>query len=633
LLERWAAPRWQAVAHLGLIAVALALLPIGPAASWKPQDGSLPTWRILWLLVVVVGLPYLALSATSPLVQVWFSRSYPGRSPYRLYAVSNFGSLAALVSYPFLFEPAFTLPVQSRLWSGAFVLYAGLGVLGVIWMWRMKPPSLPAGEEAAGPAVPDGPANPPPTWRRRAMWLILPGGASLMFLATTNHVCQDMAVVPLLWVVPLALYLLSFIICFDRPRWYLRSVWAILSLTLILTLYGADFLCAWTDRAHNFLQDAALCFGTLLAVCMVCHGELVRLRPDPRRLTEFYLWIAAGGALGGMLVCLVAPRIFKMFLEWPIGLILSYLLAAAVLLRSDVLGPTLRARLAAGASVVIGLAAILGWQISKSIGDRPITRVRNFYGVVSVFESDRNKPAQHNVALVHGGITHGLQYVDPAKRRRPTSYYAEPSGVGLAIRYLQRRPKLRVGVIGLGAGTLAAYARPGDQYQFYEINPQVPRLAKKYFRYLKDCRGKYSVVPGDARLSLERQPSQHFDLLVLDAFSGDAIPTHLLTREAFAVYLRHLAAGGVIAAHITNKYLDLAPVVRAAAEDCKLGAARVSIDADDEALAFASDWMLLSRDADFLGAMPAQEDENRPDFRVPMWTDHYSNLFQVLTSD
>ena len=256
--------------------------------------------------------------------------------------------------------------------------------------------------------------------------------------------------------------------------------------------------------------------------------------------------------------------------------------------------------------------------------------MRNFYGVVSVYEDRGNQPDEHTLRLVHGGTTHGVQYFDPAKRRRPTTYYAETSGVGRAIRYLQRRPTMRVGVIGLGAGTLAAYARPGDQYEFYEINPQVTRLAEKYFRYLQDCRGEYSVVPGDARLSLERQPPQHFDLLVLDAFSGDAIPTHLLTREAFAVYLRHLATDGVIAAHITNNYLDLAPVVRAAAEDCKLGARRVFVDADKKALADHSDWMLLGRDAAFLRRCRPSAKQDRPDFRVPVWTDHYSNLFQIL---
>jgi hypothetical protein len=285
----------------------------------------------------------------------------------------------------------------------------------------------------------------------------------------------------------------------------------------------------------------------------------------------------------------------------------------------------------AGASALVGLVAILCCQLGR---EQPIARVRNFFGVVSVYEHHPHQPAKHEFLLVNGAITHGQQYVDPARRRRPTAYYAETTGVGLAIRQLQKRPALRVGVVGLGVGTLAAYARPGDYYQFYEINPAVPQLAKDCFTYLRDCRGHWRIVMGDARLSLERQSPQHFDLLVLDAFSGDAIPPHLLTREAFAVYLRHLAADGVIAVHITNNHLNLAPVVCAAAKDCKLRVGRVRNDEDDRALASPSDWMLLSRDEKFLQAMPCEHnDDVCAGPRVPMWTDQYSNLLQVLKRD
>ena len=330
---------------------------------------------------------------------------------------------------------------------------------------------------------------------------------------------------PFLWVAPLALYLLSFILCFDHPRWYVRSVWAMLALTLILTVSGVDFMLGRLGQSHNFVVDLFLCFAALLAICMVCHGELVLLKPEPRRLTEFYLFVAAGGALGGVLVSIVAPLIFRSFFEWQLGLFLAYFVAAAALMRPETLGAAIPARAMAGVSAVIGLVCLLSWQLDLRC---PVDRVRNFYGVVSVWEYRRDEPEEHNFQLVHGNIAHGEQFVAAAKRRRPTMYYGESSGVGSAIRCLQKqRPAMRVGVVGLGVGTLAAYAREGDEYEFYEINPEVPRLAKKYFTYLADCRGKCDIVLGDARLSLERPSSRKFDLLALDAFSGDSIPTHL----------------------------------------------------------------------------------------------------------
>ena len=640
--------RRQAVIQLAILLAALALLPIIPSPSWKPTGSEAPNWRILLLLAATVGLPYFVLSTTSPLLQVWFSRSYPGRSPYRLYALSNFGSLAALLSYPFVFEPAFDLPRQSWLWSGAFAAYVLLCGACAAWLWRVGPrlasPAEPSGNDLADSV--GATAN----WPRRALWVFLPACASMVLLATTNHVCQDVAVVPFLWVVPLALYLLSFIICFDHQRWYVRSLWAILAVVGILSVAGEDSILTLLDhiieRLHiressslslSYVQELGLYFSTMFFICMVCHGELVKLRPNPRHLTEYYLCISAGGALGGVFVSLVAPVIFTTFFEWKLGLALSFIVAAAAVILA--VRRNAPVALCAGIVAVAGLAMVIYWQ---SIGGSTsvVERARNFYGVVSVHEYHDGR--YHQFFLRHGAIKHGEQNIAPndaEKRRIPLTYYGRTSGVGRALEYLQRqRPAtpMKVGVIGLGVGTMAAYARQGDTYRFYEINPIVRQLAEDsgYFTYLTDARKRGATVEmamGDGRLSLEREPSQQFDLLVLDAFSGDSIPAHLLTREAFEIYRRHMAPGGVIATHITNSYLYLAPVVRGLAKNAGLGSIRIYTARDRTRDLLRNDWMLLTTDEQLLAALPSQPPPDEHDnFEIPLWTDHYNNLFEIL---
>jgi len=682
LSERWLSPRWQALLQGALLAAAAAvtLWLVPPSDAWKPEGSDSPTWRILVLLGATVGLPYFVLSTTSPLVQVWFSRSYPDRSPYRLYALSNFGSLVALLSYPFVFEPAFGVPMQSRLWSGAFVLYVLVCGACAAWMWRMsgRVPMAAASVEAKAPQAAS--LATAPSWWRRIAWLLLPACASLMLLATTNHVCQDVAVVPFLWVVPLTLYLLTFIICFDHSRWYDRGLWAILAAVAVLAVAGSNDLQSWIggllqrNFSLNYVEDLVLYFAAMFFICMVCHGELVRLRPDPKHLTEFYLLISAGGALGGVAVSLIAPRVFTTFFEWKIGMVVSYLLAVAVLaLAAGSDAGRLYRRLmrlpetfgkpayALGLSLVllvglVGLAALLHWQ--RDTSRETVEQVRNFYGVVSVRKyAPEDKPVEeHRYVMWHGAITHGEQYIAPGRRRLALAYYAESTAVGRALRDMQtRKPTMRVGLVGLGVGTLAAYARQDDKYTFYEINPEVWRLAdavgwrrehpedrretKTYFTYLQDARERKAavdVVLGDARLSLEqelnRDGSRQFDVLVLDAFSGDSVPTHLLTKEAFAIYRRHLAPGGAIAVHVTNNSLHLAPVVRGLADDARLKHAALYMKADEDEYAYPNYWMILSNDPVLLKAIPAKPPppELADNFDVPLWTDHYSNLFQIL---
>lgn len=666
LLRRMARTRAQIVGHGILLAAALGALPIEPAADWKPLDGISPAWHIIRLLTATVGLPYLALAAASPLMQAWFSRACPERSPYPLYALSNAGAMLALLSYPVLFEPNLPLGVQSRLWSAGFTAFAGLNILCMVALWRGekvamrgsdKRPSEPAGviptkagmESPQDRLAPDfrpdggserisgslpgstrgGAARP---WRQRMQWLILTASASLLLLATTNMICQDIAVVPFLWVAPLSLYLLSFIICFGRFQSYGRGLWSLLVVLLMWVLADRETLEEY-GYALDMAGETALYLAALFAACMLCHGECFRLRPRPERLTEFYLMIGIGGALGGLLAGVVAPSVFTSYVEWRVGVMVVCAMALLVLGHS--LMDDYRTWKLIG--LVVALPAAVMGAISLASADTGLLGVmeqtRNFHGMVAVCERNAGDPASHEILMRHGTTHHGGQFADPAKRRWPTAYYGEESGVGRALGYYREARPLRVGVVGLGVGTIAAYARPGDVYRFYELNPEVLRLARRHFTYLGDCRGQCEVVLGDGRLSLEREAPQNFDLLVLDAFSSDAIPVHLLTREAFELYRRHLAPGGVIAVHITNRHLRLAPVLEAAASHFGMKVLQVVTSEDGERLIFDADWMLITENDAFVGAVPGMPPPDPADrSKVTLWTDHHSSLLPLLKS-
>ena len=537
----------QGAVHLVLVTTSLLVLPICPDPSWKPSGAEDPTWRILGLLTLNVGIPYFLLSATGPLIQAWFSRSCVGRSPYRLYALSNVGSLAALLTYPFVLEPAMTTQQQGRAWSVGFcvfVMFCGYCTMK-IWRLHVQVPSGSAEPDARHSSADNlftsaREAHSIPRWPRRATWLVLPCFASMMLLATTNHVCQDVAVIPFLWVLPLSIYLLSFILTFDSDRWYSRKVYGALALCCI----AASSTLTATGYMPHFLVEITVSFATLFTICMICHGELVARKPNPEYLTQFYMMCSAGGALGGILVAIVCPRLFVNYFELNLMLLLGYVMA---LVTVSVQGTPHcarrpRFRWAVGSLYFLGLLVVIHAQIGAiSVGQ--LASTRNFYGVLSVLEHDSPNTAQRGRALVHGRIMHGFQYSQQPKDRKATKYYAENTGIGLTLRHFPQPGPLRVGVVGLGVGTVAAYGKTGDYYRFYEINPDVGVLAEKYFTYLRDSDARCDVILGDARLMLEREASQDFDVLILDAFSGDAIPTHLLTSEAFAVYLRHLQTG------------------------------------------------------------------------------------------
>jgi SAM-dependent methyltransferase len=603
--------------HIALLVLAAATLPLAAGAAWKPAGGEDPTWRILGLLAASVGLPYFILSTTGPLVQAWHARSHAGASPYRLFALSNLGSMLALLSYPLLFEPTFTLRHQAVIWSGGFVVFA---LLCATLAWRDRGGDVPASsaEEAGKPGV-----------RLQALWVALAASASTLLLAFTGHMTLNVAAIPLLWVLPLALYLLSFVLCFEASGWYRR--W------LFLPLLAAGFaaVCVTLTRSNPSIWTLIpLYSATLFVACMVCHGELARSKPHPRYLTGFYLMVALGGAVGGVLVGLVAPAVFNDLYELPFGMVAACVCVGLALLRDR--GSVLHGRWRVPARLtLLALLVALGAQLARTYRENAAdlrAMVRSFYGVLNVRDSGEGPDAMR--VLSHGTIIHGKQFLEDAKRDLPTTYYGVTSGVGLAILDARGRGPVRLGVVGLGAGTLAAYGRCGDLVRFYDINPQVVELARTEFSFLKDTPAKVEVTLGDARLSLEREAReapQNFDVLALDAFSSDAIPVHLLTVEAFRTYLKHLKPGGILAVHISNRYLDLAPVVQQAARALSLELREIDNDDDDDAGVYRSDWLLLSASpAAFRGPLLDEARAVDADPRVRLWTDDYSDLYRIL---
>ena len=626
--------KWQGIVHAILALAALACLPISPSDAWKPHGTEDPTIAILKLLGATVGLPYFVLSSTSPLVQVWFSRAIPGGQPWRLYALSNIGSLVALLSYPFFFEPRWGVEQQTGMWSVAFVVFVILSLFGV---WQDRRNTAQGNEVNHDDS---GPERPSPWWHR-VLWVCLPAMASIMLLATTNEVCQDVAVIPFMWVVPLSLYLITFIICFEHERWYAPALWAVPAMLLLF------FACGWSDISDlwntyvdkhagtflpklNFIHQLAVFFLAMFFAVMVCHGELTRLKPSHRLLTEFYLMMSAGGALGGLTISLLAPRIFSTYTEWPLGVIACFVIATLVVVRQVFALPSKGMRYAFGIAAVGIAVAGSCWMVPWGFTTEPrIERVRNFYGAISVSEDyDAGLEVPYR-KLSHGTITHGIQNMGDWKTI-PITYYGRHTGVGLALQTLANKPSARVGVVGMGAGTVACYGEKGQVYRFYDINPDIVRLAKKHFTYLDDMEKRgttLEIVIGDARLSLERELPQQFDVIVLDAFSGDSVPVHLLTKEAFDIYKRHLKPDGIIAVHVTNTYLRLAPVVDKVA--AAIGMKTTRVETDNEGDDYYTDYVLVTNNAAFLAAHPSTPDTGSK-LNVQLWTDKNHNLWSIL---
>lgn len=628
-------PRTQAIVYTLLLLVSLGQV----ASHLNPHlhaSTSHPIFSVLWLLSVLIGLPFLVLSATNPLLQAWYSRAgksrdaagnpAPPNPPYRLFALSNFGSLLALVIYPAFIEPYFSLRVQTLAWSAGFLIF--IIVCGAISFRGSKlaetPADIPAVESPADiPAAPPAiESDRPPMAHHRVLWLLMAACGSLLLSAVTSHLSQNIAAIPLLWIVPLTIYLLTFVIAFNGSRFYWR--WLMVRL-LAVALGAVAYKIVDIDTEVPIKISIPLFCLALFIACLFCHGELYRLRPSPRYTTQYYLLIAAGGALGSIFVGVWVPFVFRGPYELAWSLVYTAVLAGVVMWKEH-----WGWRFFWAAATVALLVAVV--KQVNAYSENTIVQVRSFYGTLRVLQETTQEGELYR-SLIHGTIQHGTQYYgSDDDRTTPTTYYAHNSGVGLALDLCCKGRPRRAGMIGLGAGTLAAYGKPGDVFRFYEIDPRVEPIARNAFTYLRESKAKIEIVEGDARLSMEAEQPQQYDVIAVDAFSGDAIPVHLLTAEALQLYRRHLRPDGILAFHVSNNYLDLVPVVAAEAQHAGMSSVLVSSPNDDYTGAYAADWVLVTNNQEFL-ALPAVKEaageiDPRPGLRL--WTDDYSSLLPIL---
>ena len=658
--------------HIALLALSILFLPIIPSADWKTTGELDPVFRILLLLAVTVGIPYLLLSSTAPLLQKWFANQYTKSAPYRLYAVSNAGSLLALITYPFLFERYLRLQNQAWFWSVGFIGFVILVVLIASFYSKERPSDLHGdlegvatktnlkSEEPAKKKDADLSLN----WMRLVLWFSLSTTGSTVLVATTNRVGQDVPAIPFFFVLLLGLYLFTFIIAFDSPHWYDRPLFCLL---LVAGIGAACFeLFQGTELA---LSLRVTIYGlALFACCVCCHCELARLKPPSRHLTLFYLIMALGGACGGVFAALLAPYIFNRFWEYEIGLFASFALVMIVIVRDlfrkgreaklekekKSASPALKFAWSFATAAILGgfvLISLLGWNLKKE-GKNIIAQDRSFYGVLRVAEEDKGIYGAHRRKLIHGEITHGVQMQSPNLLDAKITYFSPQSGIGMAIILHPNRSRpsypFRIGVVGLGTGTIAGYAndpstgfktisRVNDSIHFYEVDPLVGEFANEYFTFLKDAKDRGTEVTvslGDARIvmehDLESGEVKPYDVLAIDAFSGDAVPMHLLTRECYQIYLQHLKPDGILAFHISSLYFDLLPVIKALAAEQGQQVLRVRQNGDNHGV-LKNQWALVTKNDAFLNHEIVLANSSSPDDQPGiLWTDDFGNLFDVI---
>ena len=640
LYAHWAARQRHLWVHalLACAATAVLLAPVVFQSALRGMGLNLklnwdaarhPVSSIFATLGASIGIPFVLLSSTTPLLQVWWTRQMREPVPYRLFAVSNAGSLLALAMYPSLIEPHLSLQAQRSSWTAAFLIYLAAS----LWLGErvMRDGGGPVSASAPSPAEQ---VREMVSAKQRWMWFLLPMGASVQLAAVTSHLSQDIAPIPLLWVLPLGVYLLSFVVAFEFPAVYRRGV---VSRLMIVMLASLGYALSRVDTRLPIRIAVLFYLFELFIVCWFCHAETYRLHPaDVTRSTEFYLWIAAGGVSGTFLVAIASPLIFRANYDLALAFLISAVLGVLVLWEE---GWSQRALWITASVLLLSTTVALRIQFSKNA----MVRVRNFYGSLRVvaadYEDQGNDTADAARAagpvrvLMNGRIRHGTQMLSDADhRKRPTTYYGEDSGVGLALENCCAGRARKIGVVGLGVGTLAAYGRPGDAIRFYEINPLVEPIARNLFTYLRESAAAVTIVNGDGRVALAREARQNFDVLVIDAFTGDAIPLHLLTREALQLYRSQLAPGGVIAFHVSNSYVELAPEIGRVAEDQGMEARVVESFAVPAEGAYRATWVLVSANKAFFSA-PGVRDaavpiERRPE--LPVWTDDYSSLLPLL---
>lgn len=608
-------PHKQSLLHIALLVISLVSLPITPNEFWKPTGAENPTLQILGLLLFSIGLPYFVLSTTGPLLQAWFAREKNGGIPYRLFALSNFGSMLALLAYPILIEPIFPTKWQSYFWSalfGVFVIVCGI----LAWRNRTSVVAVQAPDEVGNP----------PTRKMLLIWSLLAACPSILMVADTSFLTENIAPIPMIWVIPLALYLLSFIFCFERQGWYQRKIFlpslviALLILAILPSL-GLNDLPIFVSMGINL--------ASFFVVCMVCHGELSKQQPNANYLTIYFLMVAIGGVIGGFFVGIVAPYFFNGNYELSISIILVAIIIAALVFPEAKFKSGLFRKVVL--TILISFIALLCTiRISDHLDELSNSEVsvRNFYGTLKVVLNSEGGFR----TMRHGQISHGRQMLDPLLQLQPTTYYVQNSGVGRTFLIKNETGKpIKAGVIGLGAGALAGYGRKGDLYRFYEINPQVIELANTHFSFLSNTPASTEVILGDARLQLEKELAQNYDVLVVDAFSGDSVPIHLLTKEAFDQYFRHLKDDGVLAVHITNRYLNLMPVMKTVADHYGKQARIVKFEPKEGEIGFRSEWVVIANQPKFL---ESQKLSNGAELNAPpnfkMWSDDYSSLISIM---
>jgi hypothetical protein len=620
LLAAYLYAHWLAQRSFWNFHFLLLLLSSASAAAWAFRTADFtnasqhPVTAIFAALSLSIGLPFLALGATSPLLQVWLARIEGGPIPYRLFALSNLASLLALLLYPTVIEPHFTLKAQRLVWSIGFAAFAIISVTLALRARKATQAESTAQDESA--------ITPAPL-SHKFLWVLLPMGAAMQLSAVTSYITQNIAAIPLLWILPLAVYLITLILAFQFPRLLPRGI---LIRFLVVMLAGLGYALSQSEVSWPLRVSLPLFLLEVFVACLFCHTEAYALRPKrPSQSTLFYLLFAAGGALGSFLIGIASPLIFSFNYDLALTFFVTALLALAVTWSS---GWPQRLLWTTASALMLVLIFMLQVAYHRNT---PFA-VRNFYGSLRVRESLSVFPGATLRTLTNGTIQHGTQIFSDELRKTPTTYYAEDSGVGLALRYCCQGRARNIGVIGLGVGTIAAYGNPGDRIRFYEINPAVPPIAQNIFTYLRESAAQVRIVEGDARASLTQEPPQNFDVLVVDAFSGDAIPLHLLTTQAIDLYKRHLAPGGILAFHISNQHVDLGPEVVLLAQAAGMDTRRVSSFENPQSGEFTATWMLVSASPTFFTQPDVAPHVHvaAPDLKARLWTDDYSSLLPLI---